>query len=301
MSLRVFVSHLHRGWMNAFLRGPHEYLVPGDRAPEWPRSVTTVTQEEAARAAVDVAVLQRPEELDGLATRWLGGRVPGKDVPAIYLEHSAPQGRVNEMRHPAANRHDLVLVHVTHFNALFWDAGTTPTAVIEHGIPDPGYRYSGELARAAAVINEAGRRARVTGTDLLGGLETAGPIDVFGIDGPRNLPQDELHAELARRRVYLHPYRWTSLGLSLLEAMHLGLPVVALDTTEARRAVPPDAGVVTTDPAVLRGALDWLLRDLAAARTLGRAAREHALRRYGLERFVRDWDVLLRRVAGAGS
>lgn len=33
---------------------------------------------------------------------------------------------------------------------------------------------------------------------------------------------------MARRRVYLHTARWTSLGLSLLEAMHLGMPVVAV-------------------------------------------------------------------------
>ena len=41
--------------------------------------------------------------------------------------------------------------------------------------------------------------------------------------------------------------RWTSLGLSLLEAMQLGMPVVALATTEATVAVPPEAGVVSND------------------------------------------------------
>ncbi len=57
-----------------------------------------------------------------------------------------------------------------------------------------------------------------------------------------DLPQAEMHARLARRRVYVHPFRWTSLGLSLIEAMHLGMPVVALATTEAVEAVPPAAG-----------------------------------------------------------
>ena len=55
-----------------------------------------------------------------------------------------------------------------------------------------------------------------------------------------------MHDEMARRRVYVHPLRWTSLGLSLLEAMHLGMPVVALATTEAHEAVPPEAGVCST-------------------------------------------------------
>src|ERR671914_1757000 len=86
------------------------------------------------------------------------------------------------MRHPAADRPDLLLVHVTHFNALFWDAGSTPTRVVEHGIVDPGDRYTGELPHAAVVINEARRRARVTGTDLLERFAHAAPLDLFGID-----------------------------------------------------------------------------------------------------------------------
>ncbi len=53
-----------------------------------------------------------------------------------------------------------------------------------------------------------------------------------------------MHAELARRRAYLHLCRWTSLGLSLIEAMQIGMPVLALATTEAVAAVPPDAGVL---------------------------------------------------------
>src|SRR3954464_5490986 len=116
---------------------------------------------------------------------WTGRR-PGRDVPAIYVEHNALEVRIADMRHPAADRDDVLLVHVTHFNALFWDAGATATRVIEHGIVDPGPRYRGELPRAGAVINEAQRRGRVTGTDLLARFA---PVDLFGI-GAIDLPQD---------------------------------------------------------------------------------------------------------------
>jgi glycosyltransferase involved in cell wall biosynthesis len=246
-------------------------------------------------------VLQRPPELERLAEAWLGRR-PGRDVPAVYVEHNAPQGRIAEMRHPAADRPDLLLVHVTHFNALFWDAGSTPTQVVEHGIVDPGHRYTGELPRAAVVINEARRRARVTGTDLLDRFATAAPLDLFGMDaaslgGIEDLPQADLHDEIARRRVYLHPARWTSLGLSLLEAMHLGMPVVALGTTEAHEAVPAAAGAVSTRLDVLEAAVRRLVADPAEAQTRGDAARAAALERYGLERFLADWDGVLEAVA----
>jgi glycosyltransferase involved in cell wall biosynthesis len=104
---------------------------------------------------------------------------------------------------------------------------------------------------------------------------------------------------MARRRVYLHPIRWTSLGLSLIEAMQLGMPVVALATTEVHEAVPPAAGVVSTDAGVLEDALRRLLADPDEARERGRAARAAALARYGLARFLADWDALLAELAPA--
>ena len=316
--MRVLLWHVHGSWTTAFVQGRHQYLLPvtPERGPDglgrartyaWPGSAVEITRQEAARAEVDVVVLQRPQELEGLAADWLGGRRPGRDVPAVYLEHNAPQGRINDLRHPAADRDDLTVVHVTHFNDLFWDCGSTPTRVIEHGIVDPGDRYTGEVPAAAVVINEAARRGRVTGTDLLGRLGASVPLDLFGMGSERlagapgvrsvaDLAQERLHAEMARRRLYLHPVRWTSLGLSLLEAMHLSMPVVALATTEVVEAVPPEAGVISTRVEVLADAARRLVADPEQARLMGKAARVAATARYGLERFLTDWDVLLEEV-----
>ena len=307
--MRILLWHVHGAWTTAFVHGPHEYVVPvvPGRGPdgrgrartyEWPDSVTELPPEALPDERFDVVVLQRPHELERLAPEWLGRR----EIPAVYVEHNAPQGRIAEMRHPAADRPDLLLVHVTHFNALFWDAGSTPTRVIEHGIVDPGHRYTGELPRAAVVINEAWRRGRVTGTDLLDRFAREAPLDLFGIDAARlggieDLPQRELHEAMARRRVYLHPIRWTSLGLSLLEAMQLGMPVVALGTTEAHEAVPAEAGAVSTRLDVLAAAMRRLIADPDEARERGAAARAATLERYGLERFLSAWDELLEEVA----
>jgi len=311
--MRVLIWHVHGSWTTAFVQGEHEYFLPvtPGRGPDglgrartwdWPANAVEVTPAQAADFDFDVVILQRPHELDGLAEQWLGGRRPGRDVPAIYVEHNAPQGRIAEMVHPAADRADLTLVHVTHFNDLFWDAGSTPTRVVEHGIVDPGHRYSGELARAAVVINEPRRRGRVTGTDLLPRLNGQVPLDLFGIGagalgGREDVRQDELHGEMARRRVYLHPIRWTSLGLSLIEAMQLGMPVVALATTEAPAAVPREAGVLSTDVDELRSGLQRLIEDPDEARACGDAARRAAIERFGLARFLGDWDALLAEVA----
>jgi glycosyltransferase involved in cell wall biosynthesis len=309
--MKVFLWHVHGSWTTAFVHGPHEYFVPvlPDRGPDglgrartypWPSSVTEVSPEEAKDLDVDAVVLQRPRELHGLARDWLG-RVPGTDVPAVYVEHNAPQGMVNEMRHPVADFPEVVLAHVTHFNALFWDAGSARTTVIEHGVVDPGPRYTGELPRAGVVINEPCRRARVTGTDLVERLRADVPIDVFGMKseplGGLDLSQDEMHTELARRRAYLHPIRWTSLGLSLIEAMHMGMPVVAVATTEVPRALPPAYPYASTRPDELAHALKVLVNDREEAIARGKECREWARDHYGLGRFLADWNALLMEVA----
>jgi glycosyltransferase involved in cell wall biosynthesis len=316
--VRILVWHVHGSWTTSFVQGPHTYLLPRvpDRGPDgrgrartwdWPERAVEVTPEELEDAPVDVVVLQRPRDLD-LAARWLGGRVPGRDVPAVWLEHNAPQGPINELRHPAADRDDLTVVHVTRTNALFWDTGTTRSTVIEHGIVDPGPRYTGERVASGVVVNEPVRRARVTGTDLLPRFGSVGPVDCFGmgvdqlpaalgrpdwLEVHEDVPQDKLHDLLAQRRCYVHPFRWTSLGLSLLEAMALGMPVVALATTEAPDAVTAACGVVSNDLDVLADAVRDLHRDPERAHTLGAAARTRALERYGLERFLDDWNRLL--------
>ena len=319
--MKVLLWHVHGSWTTSFVQGPHEYLLPvtPDRGPDglgrartwdWPASVREVTPEELRDTDVDVVVLQRTRDLE-LVREWLG-REPGRDLPAVFLEHNAPDGAVPNTRHPLADQAEIPIAHVTFFNELFYDNGTAPTVVIEHGIVDPGERYTGELARAAVVVNEPVRRGRYTGGDLLPLFAQAAPLDVFGMGlsglherydldpGREELhddpPQAAMHAELARRRVYVHPVRWTSLGLSLLEAMHLGMPVVGLATTEAMEAVPAEAGVLSTRPERLWAAVREYLSDPDAARLAGKAARAAALERYGLGRFLGDWDALLEEV-----
>jgi hypothetical protein len=340
--MRVLHWHVHGSWTTAFVQGRHTYLLPvtPERGPygrgraqtwDWPSTAEEVPVDRLRDTDVDVVVLQRPEEVH-LVEQWLGRR-PGVDLPAVYVEHNTPKGSVPDTVHAMADRPDIPVVHVTHYNDVMWDCGGAPTMVVEHGIVDPGYQYTGELARAAVVVNDPVRRWRVTGTDLLPRFLDVAPLDVFGMrvgrlpevlhehaaaravaavgacGGPgsrspetadlrtyEDLPQHHMHAELARRRVYVHPLRWTSLGLSLLEAMHLGMPVVALDSTEVSEAVPPDAGVVSTRVDVLTEAVRMLVQDAGAAQALGRRARHAVLGRYGLGRFLDDWDRVLTEV-----
>lgn len=316
--MKILIWHVHGSWLTSFVEGPDDLLIPvlPDRGPDgggrasgwdWPERAREVTPEGLREQRIDLVVLQRPHEAE-LLQSWTGLRA-GVDVPAVYVEHNAPPGPAAATRHPLADQRDIPVVHVTHFNAVMWDSGIAPTHVIDHGIPDLGARYTGEDAQISVSVNEPVRRWRVAGTDLVVGMAERLPVAVYGmktdllaeqcpalVGRVQDLPQAALHARLAANRAYFHPYRWTSLGLSLLEAMTLGVPVLAFASTAAPEAVPPEAGLVSADLDTLVARARRWLADPAEARETGAAARRAALARFGLQRFLADWQTLLKEV-----
>ena len=274
----------------------------------WPHA-RQVAPSELPCENVDLVILQRPHEVE-LTARWLR-RLPGVDIPAIYVEHNTPRPFAVDSVHPMAGRSDIPVVHVTDYNRLMWDTGEAPTRVIPHGIADPGPLYGGDVAAAATMINEPLRRGRTVGTDLLPMLGAHAPIDVWGIGtlalnerhwpgvrGQGDVAGPQLLSDVARRRVYLHSARWTSLGLSLIEAMYAGMPVVAVASTMAPMVIPPEAGVVSPDVATLGYALEAFVTDFAAATAAGKAARDFAMAHFALDRFLADWDELITECCG---
>jgi glycosyltransferase involved in cell wall biosynthesis len=217
-------------------------------------------------------------------------------LPRVYLEHDPPLAHPTNTKH-AVDDPSMLIVHVTHYNALMWDCGSVPTRIVEHGVRVPdGIAWSGELARGVVVINHLERRGRRLGADVFAAWRREVPLELYGMDaaasgGACELPYAELLPAMARHRFYAHPVRYTSLALALCEAMMIGLPVIGLATTELPRIVRDSGGgYVDTELARLVDVSRELIRDRGRAQELGRKARDYARERFAIDRFAKDWN-----------
>jgi hypothetical protein len=311
--LRILTWHVHGNYLYALTRVPHEFIIPvragnppgygalGQRIP-WGARVREVPADALRDTDVDCIVYQsRPtyEERDALLSPHQLA------LPSVYLEHDPP------MPHPTDTRHWFrhargILVHVTHYNRAAWDNGSTPTAVIEHGVPAPPPRglADASLPRGIVVINHLRRRGRRMGADLFEQAREQVPLDLIGMDaeamgGLGEVSNMEVADFVSRYRFFFSPIRYTSLGLALIEAMMAGVPVVGFAATELARVIENRRnGYIDTDPARLVAVMKELIDDPGMAAAWGARARKTALERYGMDRFVADWTGLFRRLMG---
>lgn len=311
--LRILTWHVHGNYLWYLSHVPHEFVLPvrdgrphgyGGRSGSfpWPGTVREVPAEHLREVEVDAVVYQAHHH-------WLIDRhevlsPAQRAVPQIVIEHDPPRTSPTDTPHPVDDP-DALIVHVTAFNDLMWDCGRTPTTVIEHGVvvPDDA-RYTGRLARGVTVVNGLASRGRRLGLDVFLAAREQVPLDLVGMQSERlgglgEVPPPELARAMAAYRLYFHPVRYTSLGLSLCEAMTVGLPVVGLATTELPTIIHDGVnGFASTDPAHLVRAMRQLLADRGLAHEIGAAGRRTALERFSIDRFVADWDHLLRDACG---
>lgn len=311
--LNILTWHTHGSYLHYLTQAPHQFYVlskPG-RPPgyggrcghmPWGANVIDMPAAELPGRQFDCVVFQDDAQYQQDQYALLSAAQ--RALPKIYVEHDPPRGQPTGERHPVDDP-NVLLVHVTPFNALMWDSGRSPTRVIEHGVPAPAVRYGGELARGLVAINHLARRGRRLGADLFLKARAAVPLDLVGmaageIGGIGEIEHARLPAFAARYRFLFSPVRYTSLSLAMIEAMMCGVPIVGLATTEMATAVGP-GGYVDTDLDALIGRMRELIANPALARRLGERGRRHALERFGIARFVADWNAALRQVCGAAG
>ena len=292
---------------------PHELVVPvrpgrpdgyGGRTDgyPWPPNVVEVPADEIRHERLDAVLFQSRRNWEVDQFEILSDEQ--RRLPRVYLEHDPPRESPTDTRHHVDDP-DVLLVHCTAFNDLMWDSGRTPTRVIDHGVIEPaGARYRGDIERGIVVVNGIGWRGRRLGADVFDRARAEVPLDLVGLESEKSgglgpLTHSELPGFESRYRFFFNPIRYTSLGLSIIEAMMVGLPIVALATTEIPNVIKDGvSGITSTSLGHLTDGMRALLASPAEARRIGEAGRQIALERFSIGRFVNDWDAAFRDVVG---
>jgi glycosyltransferase involved in cell wall biosynthesis len=314
--LRILTWHVHGSYLYYLVQSSHEFYLPvkpgypegyGGRLGKsfWPNNVYDVPAQEVQNLEFDCILFQSRKNY--LEDQYEILSESQRQLPRIYLEHDPPREHPTDTRHPVDDP-NVLLVHVTAFNDLMWDSGRTPTRVIEHGVmvPEDVY-YTGELERGLVVVNNLHKRGRRLGADIFDRVRTQIPLDLVGmgsevLGGLGEVKHDRLSAFESRYRFFFNPIRYTSLGLAVCEAMAIGMPIIALATTEMVTVVQNGvSGYVDTNINRLVERMQELLRDPAEAQRLSIGARRHAQERFNIQRFSRDWNEAFALVTGSNS
>ena len=308
---KVLIWHVHGSYLYYLSHAPHDFYVLSkpERPPgytgkhghiPWPDNVHDMPVAQVKDCQFDCIIYQSPAQY--LDDQYEILTAEQRRLPKIYIEHDPPQQHPTDTRHPVDDP-EVLLVHVTHFNRLMWDSGRTPTRVIEHGVViPPGVSYNGELPKGIVVINHLKDRGRRLGADVFEDARASVPLDLIGMDaqsmgGLGEVIHKDLCAFQSHYRFFFNPIRYTSLGLAVIEAMMVGLPIVGLATTEMVTTIKNGVnGYVDTDVEVLKKRMIDLINNPEQARELGLAARAYALERFNIARFAADWDDALQQV-----
>ena len=314
--LRILTWHVHGSYLYYLVQSPHEFYLPvkpgrpegyGGRGGSfpWPENVHEVPAEQVKDLQLDCILYQSRKNYSEDQYQIL--LEEQRSLPRLYLEHDPPREHPTDTRH-LVNDPNLLLVHVTHFNDLMWDSGKTPTCVIEHGVLVPdGSRYTGELDRGLVVVNGLASRGRRLGADVYTRLRDQIPLDLVGmgsseLGGLGEIPHHKLPDFSSRYRFFFNPIRYTSLGLAVLEAMMLGMPVIGLATTEMAITIENGvSGYIDTSVGRLAERMQELIDDPAQAHRLGRGARRYAQEKHNIHRFISDWNEAFYHVVENGN
>lgn len=309
--LKVFTWHVHGSYLYYLTQADVDFYIPyqkdreayGGRAGSfpWGENVIQVPTEEVKDLDLDVIIYQSKKNY--LEDQYDTLSESQRKLPKIYIEHDPPRQTPTDTKHIVDDK-DTLLVHVTHFNQLMWDNNTTPTIVVDHGVKVPeGITYQGDKARGIVVINNLQSRGRRLGLDVFEKVRQEVPLDLIGmgakeLGGLGEIPHKELPEFISHYRFFFNPIRYTSLGLSVLEAMMIGMPIVGLATTEMVTAIKNDLnGYVDTNITTLIEKMKTLIDQPKKAEELSIGAKKLANDRFSIARFAKDWQTIITAVA----
>jgi glycosyltransferase involved in cell wall biosynthesis len=317
--MRVLTANHHSAYLYLLAHTGHAFDVVGkwdfDNRP-LPANFEMLSSIGDARDLREYRVIigHRPTDFASLLPRAFAFRIPyvqvihgnvrrvgeGRGSLRAWLRRASKRIGLRALFQVFALSGAVRFVFISQYDKQGWGV---EGAVIDHGIPiSEMYPYTGEKSELLTVGNALHREH--FDRAMMASVREKLPVQIIGvnskIEGSRpSRDWDDLRAMYQTYRSYLNFTREPERGytLSTLEAMAVGMPVVAI----RHRVTPIVDGengflVDTAEEMIARARL--LLADVKLARRLGQSARQTVKTRYGIDRFVGQWNEVLYAAAG---
>ncbi|MBO9570620.1 MAG: glycosyltransferase family 4 protein [Chitinophagaceae bacterium] len=299
--LKIFTWHIHGSYLFYLSQGNYQLYIPvsntkkdrnigrGETFP-FGNNVIEVNAEEVKNLDFDCILFQHRDNY--LTDQFNILSEHQRKLPRIYLEHDTPREHPTNME-IVVDDPDVLIVHVTQFNRMMWDNKENNTIVIEHGVVVPPVNYKGNIKKGIVVINNLPERGRMLGFDVFKRIREQVPLDLVGMNTGEYGIGEVLHPRLpefvSNYRFFFNPIRYTSMGLAVIEAMMIGVPVIGLATTEMPAVFNGKNGIVSNDPDYLVQMMNLLLENKMTATDIGKKGQITAVNKFNISRFINDW------------
>jgi hypothetical protein len=225
-------------------------------------------------------------------------------VPLVTYEHTMVYPDwTPEMRVGLRKMSGHADVFISETSKWAWGFGAKGVTV-EHGIDSDLFSpapWESRQTVALSIVNDWINRDAPCGYQYWREATKGMPVKVVG-DTPGLSEAAATVGELADHyrscRVFVNTSLVSPLPMALLEAMASGCVCISTNTCEIPNVLKDmHNGILCESPREMRAVLADVLSDPDAYRELGLQARETVRTRFGLDRFVRQWDEVLRKAA----
>jgi hypothetical protein len=229
-------------------------------------------------------------------------------VPLITIEHTLPsQDWSKEYIRKSHSMRGDVDVFITKFQKEQWEWPVSDTPMIPCAVDTNEFTPDDSVVRGnkvVTVVNDYVNRDQFCNFSLYKRIMEKGRFEADAIGDTKGFSEaangvGDLIGRLRSCGVFLNTSSWSTMPVSLLEAMSVGCPIV----TSATCSIPDiiengETGWCSNDEDFLIDRIKWCLENKEEAKIMGEKARIVACDMYDNSRFKHSWGQVFDQVLG---
>jgi len=238
---------------------------------------------------------------------FLKSYVNANQIPYITLEHTFPYDTWSKkILSVFTNMKGHENVFISDTSRKGWGFDESNSCVIEHAIDCDLFRPAvgggpKRVASALSVANEWVSRDQPLGWKFYQKAITGLPARIVGDNPGMSLPTnsvEELASIYAQHSVFVNTSQISPIPMSLLEAMSSACICISTATCQIPDIVKDgENGFLADTPEEMRGIIAEVLSRPEDFAYIGEAARQTIIDRFGIDRFVKEWNEVFYRAA----